>query len=82
MYSGLFGEQKRRVSEDDDEAQALEEDFATRWGWLVPLNEVSGNDIRLREAWLRTGIIDFLNHISMIKEKRDFENHGKTGRQY
>ena len=49
---------------------------------LVPLNEVSGNDIRLREAWLRTGIIDFLNHISMIKEKRDFENHGKTGRQY
>ena len=33
--------------------------------WLYKL---AGNDIRLRDAWLESTIVDFLNHISFLTE--------------
>lgn len=52
----------------------MNQSFGQRWGWFAWLYRLAGNDVRLREAWLRTTIVEFFNQISFLTEL-DNENN-------
>ena len=75
-YSGLFSGGERRADiiaetdEEDKDSKEKSKSFAERWGWYQILYEVAGDDIIIRNAWLDTEVIDFLNHVSFKREKQ------------
>ena len=46
----------------------MNQSFGQRWGWFAWLYTLAGNDVRLREAWLRTTIVEFFNQLAFIIE--------------
>lgn len=52
----------------------MNESFGRRWNWFAWLYRLAGNDIRLREAWLRAPVIELFNQMSFLTEL-DAENN-------
>ncbi len=51
----------------------MNESFGQRWGWFAWIYRLAENDIRIREAWLRAPVIEFLNQLAFLIEL-DAEN--------
>jgi len=87
VYSGLFRQSDNRTKSDIEEPENVQELddstlFQEKWGWMIPLYELCGNDLNLRNDWLNSNVIEFLNQLSFLKEKNNMENRPKMGRQY
>jgi len=50
--------------------EELKDSFEYRWGWMAMLNSLcdDGKNIILRNAWMESNFIEFLNELSYLKE--------------
>lgn len=62
------------ITKSDDGERSNDDIFYEKWGWYNSLYELAGDNLDLRNKWLKTNILDFLNHLSYKKEKSNMEN--------
>lgn len=44
---------------------------------MIPLYELCGNDLRMRNEWLNVTIVEFLNQLSFLKEYNDWRKENE-----
>lgn len=83
IYSGLFNHISVKSDEPEIDLEPQQsQSFQEKWGWYIPLYDLCGNDLKLREDWLNTNVLEFLNQLSFLKERNNLESQQKTGKQY
>jgi hypothetical protein len=50
--------------------EEMKDSFEYRWGWMAMINSLcdDGKNIILRNAWMDSNFIEFLNELSYLKE--------------
>ena len=71
-YVGLFGKADEEVEED---AKERVEGFEKFWGWFVVLDRLSNSDRTKYDFFLNMNVVEFLNCISFLKDKTEYENN-------
>ena len=69
-YSGLFEQRER---EQDEGIAKTSSGFHEHWGWYTTLDEVSGGDVLKFDSILKMNVVEFLNWLAYLKDKKKWQ---------